>query len=207
MNIFRHIRYIAFAAVVLTALGAGARDAAQWLVSAPANVLSGVPRNTRLDALDYYNSGVSRDVAADDHISVRITRLTPQAITMRRGSESTIQIAALPAGRDTLLAVIYTIDKPTAISSISFYDRDWQPAAKQPFTMPGFTDWIASDADADVLQATLGFIPATAEFSATADSLVITNTGAENARLNGVEGDLKSSIVFTVKKAKFSPAK
>ena len=65
-NNFRHIRYIAFAAVVLTALGAGARDAAQWLVSAPANVLSGVPRNTRLDALDYYNSGVSRDVAAAD---------------------------------------------------------------------------------------------------------------------------------------------
>ena len=200
-------KYLTLALTALVAAAATAREAADWFVSAPAEVISGIPRNTRLDALDYFRSGIERDVSASENITVRITELTPQTVTFTRGEGKTLQIATLPAGRDTLLAVVTTVTEPLGVSAIGFFNSDWSRAEKGSFRMPEFSQWLTSEADASLVQATLGFIPATARFNGRADSLLVTNTGLANARLNGVDSLLKPELRFEVTKAKFRPVK
>ncbi|MDE6301514.1 MAG: DUF3256 family protein [Muribaculaceae bacterium] len=203
----RVIKYGAVAVAMSMAAGAAARTAASWFSQAPARVISGVPRTVRLDAIDYFRSGLARDVMADSDTPVRVTEMTDRTLTFRHGEHTSVQIAVLPAGRDTVLAVVTTVDAPTPVSGIRFYDRNWEPLPKQPFVMPAFSEWLVPGADADVLQATLGFMPATVRFNESADSLIMINSGIENARLNGVEDSLIPSLTYSVRNAKFRPAK
>lgn len=209
MQKFRLIKLALLSVVLWIGMAAGARSAGAWFTQAPDRVISGIPRGVRLDAIDYFRSGISRDVKTEGGMAVRITELTDNTITIRRGEYNTLQLAVLPAGLDTILAVISTVDSPTGVSGIEFYDKEWHRTARRPFRMPKFTEWLmpGRQAEAEILQATLGFIPATARFSNTADTLFLTNTAIENAALNGVADALVTERVYKVKNAKFSPVK
>lgn len=201
------IKYSAVLVAATIALAAAGRSAAAWLTSAPESVISGVPRSVRLDAIDYFRSGMARDVRTDKDVPVRITELTENTVTMNRGEKTSLQLAALKAGRDTILALVTTVRTEPAVSGITFYDSEWNRLKKAPFSMPEFSEWLRPGTDADMMQAVVGFVPAEARFSATADTLVLTNTAVETARLNNVADDMVLTRAYIIKNGKFTPLK
>ena len=109
----------------MTAKDAGS---AQWFFAmAPDDVLPLLPVNTRLDMLDYYNSGVerpSRDAAGSRAI---VTSSTNRRLTFDTGDGSTYELAVYTAGRDTIVALVETLHYPMADSRVEWYDSRWRP--------------------------------------------------------------------------------
>ncbi len=124
-----------------------ARDAgsAQWYFAmAPDDVLPLLPVNTRLDMLDYYNSGVSRpsrDAAGGRAI---VTGSSSRRVTFETGDTCSYELAVFTAGSDTIVALVETIRYPMQDSRIAWYDSRWRPIAP-PAAEPNLDDWLTRD--------------------------------------------------------------
>ena len=124
-----------------------ARDAgsAQWYFAmAPDDVLPLLPVNTRLDMLDYYNSGVSRpsrDAAGGRAI---VTGSSSRRVTFETGDTCSYELAVFTAGSDTIVALVETIRYPMPDSRIAWYDSRWRPIAP-PAAEPKLDDWLTRD--------------------------------------------------------------
>lgn len=124
-----------------------ARDAgsAQWFFAmAPDDVLPLLPPNTRLDMLDYYNSGLarpSRNAAGGEAV---ITASDSRRLAFQLGDSTTCELAVFTAGPDTLVALVETIRFPMADSSIQWFDAQWQPV-RPPLSEPTLADWLTRD--------------------------------------------------------------
>ena len=116
-------------------LTAAARTAADFFAQAPATVLPLLPPNTRLDMLDYFNSHMSTPSNNSLGGRSRITALADNAITVEMSRDASVQLAVIPAGRDTVVAVVETVLTPVADSGIRLYRAaDWKelPAPAMP---------------------------------------------------------------------------
>ena len=103
------------------------KTAADAFTTAPTGIFPLLDQNTRLDMVDYYNSGLATPSANRLQGRSAITSLTPATITVKITDSSSAQIALLPAGRDTIFAVISTVATPGLDSTIKFYDSNWAP--------------------------------------------------------------------------------
>lgn len=169
------LKTAAIALMATAALGTAARTASDFLAQAPASVMPLLSQVDRLDMADYYAYGSAAGVNDVFDSPWHITAMSPAAITIAGGDSSTIQLAVIPAGRDTLVAVVTTVALPARDSRVQFYKADWSPA-KAP-AMPRYTDWLLPGAD-DIsdLETTLPFVTAEAAFDSTATTLTFTNT-------------------------------
>lgn len=137
------VRIIAIAVLAACAVGTYARTAADFFVDAPHEVVPVLARNTRLDMLDYFRAGLQTSSANSLDGKSRVIAESPEAVTVQLSRDASMQIAVLPAGRDTVLAVIRTVLTPLADSNITFYDaRTWEPLRRQP-PMPGAVEFLA----------------------------------------------------------------
>ena len=124
-----------------------ARDAgsAQWFFAmAPDDVLPLLPANTRLDMLDYYNSGLarpSRNTAGGEAV---ITHSDSRSLRFQLGDSTTCELGVFAAGRDTVVALIETIRFPMPDSKVEWYDARWNPI-KAPVAEPRLADWLTRD--------------------------------------------------------------
>ena len=117
------------------------KTAADAFTTAPTGIFPLLDQNTRLDMVDYYNSGLATPSANRLQGRSAITSLTPATITVKITDSSSAQIALLPAGRDTIFAVISTVATPGLDSTIKFYDSNWAPPPTDPpFTTPRWND-------------------------------------------------------------------
>ena len=113
------------------------KTAADAFTTAPTGIFPLLDQNTRLDMVDDYNSGLAPPAANRRHGRSAITSLTPATITVKITDSSSAQIALLPAGRDTIFAVISTVATPGLDSTIKFYDSNWAPRpTARPDTAP-----------------------------------------------------------------------
>lgn len=113
--------------------------------SAPASVFPLIDKNTRLDMVDYYKSGLSTPSSnrLDGH-SV-ITALTPTSLSAQLSDASTAQLVLLKAGNDTIIALVNTVATPGLDSTLKFYSSDWKPLpVANYFKAPTWDDWVAS---------------------------------------------------------------
>lgn len=123
-------------AAALAALTAGARTAADFFAKAPDSVLPLLQENTRLDMLDYFNSGLQTPSANTLGGRSRITSLSDRAVTVEMSRDASVQMAVITAGKDTLIAVVETVLTPVADSGVRLYRAaDWKELPSP--AMPG----------------------------------------------------------------------
>lgn len=158
-----------------------ARDAgsAQWFFAmAPDDVLPMLPVNTRLDMLDYYNSGIARESQNEAGSRAIVTSSTDRRITFEQGDSCTFELAVFTtARRDTLVAVIETVRFPMADSRINWYDARWMPRPA-PFAEPRLADWLTREGTRRRAEAeeALPFITAEATASPEAGTVTFRRT-------------------------------
>ena len=100
--------------------------AAGAFTDAPASLFPLLDRNTRLDMIDYYNSGSATASQNAMQGKSRIIALNPDDIKISMTDASSYQISLLPTGNDTIVAVIQTVATPAHAGHVNFYSRTWQ---------------------------------------------------------------------------------
>lgn len=130
-----NLKALILLAAASAALTAPARTAADFFKEAPTTVVPLLQTNTRLDMLDYFNSGLLTPSANTLGGRSRITALSDRAVTIEMSRDASMQIALVPAGRDTIVAVVETVLTPVADSRVRlFRPADWKelPAPEMP---------------------------------------------------------------------------
>lgn len=139
-----HRRLTSFLVAAIIMLPLSARTASDFFINAPSNVIPLLDKNTRLDMIDYFTGGLSTASRNILNGNSRILINENNKIEIALSRESTLQIAVVELKKDTILAVIETVNIPVADSSLRFYNSDWVPLPQQA---PQLTvvDFVASD--------------------------------------------------------------
>jgi len=116
--------------IVLSALLAGsgmARTVADLFGSEPGDIFMLLPRVTRLDMVDYYNSGQA--VAARNNMGgeSQLLALDSVYLKLQASAVKTVEMRMVASKRDTVIIVIETVETPVPDSRITFWDSQWKP--------------------------------------------------------------------------------
>lgn len=195
------------ALAVLCAAGGEARTASDFFVEAPDSVVRLLPQATRMDMLDYFRYGSDRPSINNLGGDSRILSEKASVMSYQLSSRATMQIAVLPAGRDTVVAVVETLLTPASDSRIKFYDKDWKPV-KSPLKMPRRDDWLTEEgrAHADEFALAMPFDLVGAAFDPEGTTLTLTFgasrylSPSDNERMRGW---FRSSMVYDIGGGKF----
>ena len=143
MKIIRHVMASALALLaVMLPVGVGAWTISDAFATAGGDIIPLLDRNARLDMIDYFNSGMDRPSTNELAGRSSITRMDDRSMRIRLTDASNYQLAALPAGADTLVAVIATVLTPAPDSRMAVYTRSWdKDLTKNIFKQPVLSDW------------------------------------------------------------------
>ncbi len=170
------MRHLILSLFALCAISASALTAADAFTSAPASVFPLLDRNTRLDMVDYFVNGLSTPSTNLMKGSSSITSLEPTSVKVKMTDSSTAQVVVLPAGADSIIALISTVATPGLDSSISFYDSAWkQLDTAVYFVKPGWKDWATSGSNVEEIMMHTPFMLASYEFDPATKNLTLTN--------------------------------
>ena len=155
----------------------GELTAAQLFVSAPIEVIPSIDRTTRLDMIDYFNSGMDRASKNQFGGECRITAMSPSQLTYTTsdGAEHTISLIS-EKGRPVVM-FISTVKTPAEDSSVKFYTSAWKPIEKGLFVVPTLDDWTlpeARDKKAD-LENSVPFMLVKMSYDPASQNLTLTN--------------------------------
>ncbi len=162
-------------AVLAFVSAAAMRPSVDVFCRAPIDVVNYLPEYSRLDMVDYFDSG-SR-VASDSYLGnkIYITALDSMSLSYAVDDSVRVTIALLPAAADTLTMVVKELPAPIYDSTVNFYDSRWSPLSRSPLTPPRFSDWLKDKKRADAVAFDIPFVIATVDFDAASQRLVYTN--------------------------------
>lgn len=168
---------------------------------APASVFPTIDRMTRLDMLDYFNSGSDKPSKNALAGNARVLSLTDSQIKVETSGVQTVEISLLPLKVDTLLVVVTTIKTPVADSSVDVYTSRWQPVRNEMFAAPGLEQWMLPEAkeQKEDLENLYPFTLASATFNPQDGVLTLTNNLGEylpEIESKGREKLLRSSLSY-----------
>lgn len=174
--------FISLLALPLTAMSqTSAPVAADFFNSAPIDVATGLSQISRLDMVDYFNSGST--VKSENRLGRKsaLKSLSDEMIVWQDDDSVTTAIVVLPgvtaSKSDTLLMVIRTIAEPMPDSELSFYDSGWHRVDDKRFPHPSLSDWVKPEgrkAMGEIGDA-LPFMLATVNYDPQTKTLVFTN--------------------------------
>lgn len=172
MRKFIFLLYSLFVAVAASAQ----LTASRAFITAPQSVFPLLDPATRMDMVDYRNSGL--DVKSTNALSGSsvVTALSPRKISLRTTDASTSQLALLTQGKDTVIALVTTLATPGLDSSIRFFASDWK-ALPDKFTRPQMKDWATAEGRSHLgeIEAQVPFMLASYDIDPDAGTLVVTN--------------------------------
>ncbi|MCC8070695.1 MAG: DUF3256 family protein [Bacteroidales bacterium] len=148
-----HYRLLSALFAILTAgwwgtatIGAQGLTASEAFASAPQQIFPLLDLNTRLDMMDYFNSGSTTASTNNLQGKSRITTLNDDNMIIELTEATTCQLAILPAGKDTIIAVITTVATPVADSSLALYSDDWETdLTARAWKAPTLLEWLTTD--------------------------------------------------------------
>lgn len=145
--------------MVIVALGAEARTVRDFFVDEPNRLFMLLPRTTRLDMLDYYDSGqlVTRSNNLGD--GSQMIKVDGNFMHVRMSASKTVQMLLIPDRKDSVIVVIETLETPVKDSHISFYDTQWRKLVNKYFTMPGLDAFFKKEVDKKQRAELLDAIP------------------------------------------------
>lgn len=202
------------ATIILTALSAvGQLTARKAFTEAPAKIIPLLDRNTRLDMLDYFDAGIER--ASDNALKGKsqINSLSDNAISVKITDASTIDIIILPAGSDSLIAVINTVATPAPDSKLTVYSRNWESnLTPSTFAKPALKDWLSAEGrkNSNEVESLVPFLLIGYSYNPSTATLTLTNNTASFLSpdiYTMVEPFLLPELKYNWNGRKFNPAK
>ena len=136
-------------------LAGTARTIRDFFASEPDDVLLTLSRNSRLDMLDYWDSG--QKVQQSTRLTTEtggatLTAVTDNFISLSTSGASTVEMMLVPASKsDTIIAVTQNYLIPEESGTISFYDTKWRaiPREKVLRNLPTIADFAAQGTTKD----------------------------------------------------------
>lgn len=120
-----------------------ARTISDFFVSEPGVVFDTLDNLSRMDMIDYYNSG-QRAVAGNSlHGEAVLDTLDAHYMRLRLSDISTVEMQlAVRNATDTLIVVVQTLDTPVADSRLTAYNTEWRPVDLQDVVeLPAMKDF------------------------------------------------------------------
>lgn len=133
----KQIVYILTSLLLCSAFNANARSIMDFFVSEQGELLSLLPKNTRMDMIDYYNAG--RVIEAKNNLGegTRFNKVTDNYISLQLTKSCTVEMMLIPVSKkDSVIIAIKTLELPAKDSEITFYDTSWQPLATKRYFKP-----------------------------------------------------------------------
>lgn len=164
--------------LAISATASAQLTASSAFSSAPSKVFPLLDMMTRLDMVDYFNSGM--DKSSDNKLAGKsvITAMTPEALTIRMTDSSTSQLVVLQGDKAPVIALISTVATPGLDSSMSFYDDSWNllPAEKF-FIRPDWKQWLTPAGSANEAEVSMQvpFMLASYSYNPSDGTLTVTN--------------------------------
>lgn len=122
-----------------------ALTAAVAFADAPLSIFPTIDRTTRLDMIDYFNSGSDKPSKNAFKGNARILGMNDTQITFSTSDIQEVELSLIPHKSDTLIMVITTIKTPIEDSDVKFYTTKWTLADEGLFLVPQLDDWITDD--------------------------------------------------------------
>jgi hypothetical protein len=178
-------KILRYAIIMLCVLIGGLTASARFTVvdafkRAPVRVMPLLNDNTRLDLVDYFRAGQA------DHVEqnslggeARITQLSTDYMSLQLGEVERLDMFLLPAGNDTIIGVIQTLQTPVADSNFKLYNQQW--SRLRGLDEPEIADWLsaAGKKQRQAVEESVGFMLVSYEFDPTTRRLTLTNHTAE----------------------------
>ena len=130
---------------------ASAQNMRALFLDAPDAVLPMLPRNVRVDCVDFVEAGMSYPVSnVFDGKSVLKT-LTDDYLLLQTTGISTVEMKILPFGESFIVCVVNSVSAEATDSRIAFYDRNWEKIDTELyFTAPSINNFL-SGADEKII--------------------------------------------------------
>lgn len=119
-----------------------AQSVKQRFIDAPMEVLPAVAQSTRLDMIDYFESGSTRPSQSFFNDPVRITELTPISITTKTSPVSELTLC-IPDTTSSYTIVIESVNIPQTDSRVKIYDTEWNLIDSRDAGL--LADWITPE--------------------------------------------------------------
>lgn len=119
--------------------------ATKAFAEAPAEVFPTLDRMTRLDMIDYFNSGSPKPSKNAFKGDSRILSASDSQITVQTSDVSDVELSLIESGNDTIIMVISTLKTPADDSGVKFYTTRWKEIDKGLFIVPLLDDWITPE--------------------------------------------------------------
>lgn len=164
------------AAFCASSQGARALTASEAFAKAPARVFPTVDSLTRLDMIDYFNSGspkASRNLLRGD---CRVTAVSDSRLEFSSSGISVHSLELIPAAKgDTVIMLISTLDTPAEDSRVRFFDSSWREL-EGLMGEPVLDDWLtdAGRAERDDVENAVPFILYKASYDPATATLTLT---------------------------------
>ena len=185
-----------------------ARTASQFFAQAPDRVLRLLPQSTRLDMLDYFNYGSSKASKNYFEGEARVRSLSDTTVVFDMDNSVNMAMTVIPMKKDTIIALVTTLELPVPDSSIKFYDTDWNQLGRAPLAWPGYDEWLTPEGkkNAAEVRMFLPFVPVKAAFSGDASRLTLSNGASSYLSAEDFERLrpwLREEIVYDINNGKF----
>lgn len=184
-------------------------SAPQAFVNAPKEVFPLIDRITRMDMIEYFKSGMATPSSNNVNGKSRITGLSPESLSVEMSGASDYQLAMIPAGSDSIIALITTVKSPASDSRIEFFAKDWSRMSDASvFTRPELTDWLTPEGrkNSDDVTAFVPFLLVSYSYDPASQTLTLTNNTAKFLSADVYEivsGYLKPQLVYRWNGKKF----
>ncbi len=132
---------------------------------------------SRLDMIDYFNSGMENPILNALGGLSRITALNDTCLSLDYTSGIKLTLTLLPGKKPTLM-LIETLSLPQQDSRITFYNEQWETLENSPLSIPTLSDWLSPQGikHRTEVESTIPFMLSVANFNPTTLTLTFTST-------------------------------
>ncbi len=195
-------------------MGAAAQGTvANAFKNAPANIIPLLSTDARLDMIDYFTSNMSTPSNNEQGGKSRIDAMSNESMHIILTPASELQIVALPAGADTLIAVISTVSTPAPDSKMTIYSSDWrQNLTAKSFSQPDVKEWLTDEGKrhADEVEMQLPFMLVSYAYDPANRTLTMTNNSESflaREIYDMIRPYLRETLIYRWNGKKFEAAK
>lgn len=139
----KHLLSILCLSLALLPLTGMARTISDFFASEPGNIFPLLTRTSRLDMVDYYNSGKTVAIANNLEGESSLLQLDSAYLKVQTSKNRVVEMRMRTAGKDTVITVIETVMTPVPDSRLTQWNVHWQRfTSDKLFAMPGIDDFI-----------------------------------------------------------------
>lgn len=139
----KHLLSILCLSLALLPLTGMARTISDFFASEPGNIFPLLTRTSRLDMVDYYNSGKTVAIANNLEGESSLLQLDSAYLKVQTSRNRIVEMRMRTAGKDTVITVIETVMTPVPDSRLTQWNVHWQRfTSDKLFAMPGIDDFI-----------------------------------------------------------------